>query len=175
MLYVEDVEVGSARTSGEFELTEQDVVDIARTWDPQPFHVDPGAARRSPFRGLTASACHVFSVAARLLSQMEPLAVIVAARHELDLVRPARPGDHLSMTVACVEKHASRTKPDHSTKRFDSELKTADGSVTARLASTIVPWRITRSSSAAPLSRESPLVRPPGHLVFTRVIRARNR
>jgi hypothetical protein len=71
------------------------------------------------------------------------------------------------MTVACVEKHASRTKPDRSTKRFDSELKTVDGSVTARLASTIVLWRITRSSSAAPLSRESPLVRPPGHPSFS--------
>ena len=46
MRYFEDVEVGSARTSGEFELTEQDVVDFARAWDPQPFHVDTEAARQ---------------------------------------------------------------------------------------------------------------------------------
>jgi acyl dehydratase len=138
MLYFEDVEVGSARASGEFELTEKDVVDFARSWDPQPFHVDPEAARRSPFRGLTASACHVFCVAARLLSQMEPLAVIAAARHELDLVRPARPGDRLSMSVACAEKRASRSKPDRGTVRFESELTTTDGSVTARLTSIIV-------------------------------------
>lgn len=99
MLYFEDVEVGSARTSGEFELTEQGVVEFARAWDPQPFHVDPEAARRSPFGGLTASACHIFSVAGKLLSEMEPLAVIAAARHELDLLKPARPGDRLSLTV----------------------------------------------------------------------------
>ena len=133
MLYFEDVEVGSARTSGEFELTEEDVVEFARVWDPQPFHVDPEAARESPFGGLTASTCHIFCVAAKLLSQMEPLAVIAAARHELDLLRPARPGDRLSMTVACAEKRASRSKADRGTVRLESELKTTDGSVTARL------------------------------------------
>jgi acyl dehydratase len=138
MLYFEDVEVGTARTSGAFELAEQDVVDFARVWDPQPFHVDPEAARASPFGGLTASACHVFCIAARLLSEMEPLAVIAAARHELDLARPARPGDRLSLTVACTERRASRSREDRGTVRFASELKTTDGSVTARLTSLIV-------------------------------------
>jgi acyl dehydratase len=38
---------------------------------------------------------------------MEPLAVIAAARHELDLLRPARPGDRLSLTVMCAEKRES--------------------------------------------------------------------
>jgi acyl dehydratase len=138
MLYFEDVEVGSARTSGEFELTEAGVVDFARAWDPQPFHVDPEAARRSPFGGLTASACHVFAVAARLLSEMEPLAVIAAARHELDLLRPARPGDRLAMTVTCIDKRESRSKPDRGTVRLAAELVTPDGAVTARLTSTIL-------------------------------------
>jgi acyl dehydratase len=138
MLFFEDVEVGSARTSGEFELTEQGVIDFARVWDPQPFHVDPEAAARSQFGGLTASACHVFCVAAKLLSEMEPLAVVAAARHELDLLKPTRPGDRLSMTVACVESRPSASKPDRGTVRFESELKTADGSITARLTSVIV-------------------------------------
>jgi acyl dehydratase len=138
MLYFEDLELGSTRTSGEFEFTEQEVVEFARVWDPQPFHVDPVAARRSQFGGLTASACHVFCVAARLLSEMEPLAVIAATRHELELVRPTRPGDRISMTVACVEKRGSQSKPDRGTVRFDSELKTSDGEVTARLVSIIL-------------------------------------
>ncbi len=138
MLYFEDLEVGSTRTSGELELTERDVVDFARVWDPQPFHVDPDAARRSPFGGLTASACHVFCVAARLLSEMEPLAVIAAARHELELVRPARPGDRLSMKVTCVEKRASTSKSDRGTVRFESELRQQDDLVTARLDSIIL-------------------------------------
>jgi acyl dehydratase len=138
MLYFEDVEVGSVRTSGEFELTERGVVEFARAWDPQPFHIDAEAARKSPFGGLTASACHVFSVAARLLSDMEPLAVIAAAKHELEFLRPARPGDHLSMTVVCTDKRESRSKGDRGTVRFESELKTRDGGITARLASIIL-------------------------------------
>jgi acyl dehydratase len=138
MLYFEDVEVGSARTSGEFELTEPDIVEFAQTWDPQPFHVDPEAARRSPFGGLTASACHIFSVAGKLLSEMEPLAVIAAARHELDLLRPARPGDRLSLIVACADKRASKSKPDRGTVTLEAELRTPDKAVTARLTSHIV-------------------------------------
>jgi acyl dehydratase len=138
MLYFEDLEVGSTRTSGELELTETDVVEFAGVWDPQPFHVDPEAALRSPFGGLTASACHVFCVTARLLSELEPLAVIAAARHELELLRPVRPGDRLSLTVACGEKRESQSKPDRGTVRFDSELKTGDGSVAARLTSIIL-------------------------------------
>jgi acyl dehydratase len=138
MLYFEDVEMGSARTSGEFELTEQGVVDFARAWDPQPFHVDPEAARQSPFGGLTASACHIFSVAGKLLSEMEPMAVIAAARHELDLLRPARPGDRLSLTVTCAEKRPSNSKPDRGTVKLEAELRTPDGAPTARLTSLIV-------------------------------------
>jgi acyl dehydratase len=138
MLYFEDIQVGTSRTSGEFELTEEGVVEFARVWDPQPFHVDVEAATRSPFGGLTASACHIFSVAARLLSEMEAMAVIAAARHELELLRAARPGDRLSLTVSCVEKRESRSKTDRGTVRFESELKTKDGEVTARLASVIL-------------------------------------
>ena len=138
MLYFEDVEVGSARTSGAFELTEDEVIRFAREWDPQPFHVDPEAARASPFGGLTASACHIFSIAGKLLSEMEPMAVIAAARHELDLLRPARPGDKLSLQVACVEKRPSKSKPDRGTVRLESALTTPDEQVTARLTSTLV-------------------------------------
>lgn len=42
------------------------------------------------------------------------------------------------MTVARVEQRASRSKPDRGTVRFDSEVKTLDGSVTARLTSIIL-------------------------------------
>jgi hypothetical protein len=64
LLYFDDVDERSARTSGEFELTETDVVDFARAWDPQPFHANP----RRPVLEL------VRPVAARLTS------VIVLAR-----------------------------------------------------------------------------------------------
>jgi hypothetical protein len=45
------------------------------------------------------------------------------------------------MTVSCAEKCPSKSKPDRGTVRFESELKTPDGSITARLTSTIVLTR----------------------------------
>ena len=74
MLYFEDLQVGDSRVSGSHELREEEIIAFARQWDPQPWHVDREAAARSPMGGLTASSCHTYSVAALLLSRMEPIA-----------------------------------------------------------------------------------------------------
>ncbi|MEJ6022215.1 MaoC/PaaZ C-terminal domain-containing protein [Ramlibacter sp. PS4R-6] len=141
MEYFEDLEVGVAHTVGEFELREEDIIRFASEWDPQPFHVDPEAARRTPMGGITASACHIMAVAAWLMRYQKPLAVIAAARHEFDLLNPARPGDRISKTSTCLEKRPSKSKPDRGIAIFDSLLKTQAGTEIARLRSTIVVAR----------------------------------
>ena len=44
MLYFEDFRIGDARTAGEYELREDEIIAFAREWDPQPWHVDREAA-----------------------------------------------------------------------------------------------------------------------------------
>lgn len=122
MLYFEDFRVGDSRTAGEHELTEEAIIAFAREWDPQPWHVDPEAAARSPMRGITASSAHTYAVAARLLNRMSPVAGIASLRHELELPAPARPGDRLTLTMTCLEKRASESKPDRGLVTFDSVL-----------------------------------------------------
>ncbi len=134
MLYFEDFQVGHSRSAGAHELTEADIIAFARQWDPQPWHVDPDAAART-HGGLTASSCHTYSIAALLLSRMEPAAGIASLKHEMELPNPARPGDRLTLTMTCVEKRASETKPDRGLMTFEGLLANQDGVPVLRLRS----------------------------------------
>ena len=40
---------------GPVEVEEEEVLKFARRYDPQPFHIDPEAAKKSPYKGLIAS------------------------------------------------------------------------------------------------------------------------
>jgi len=70
MLYFEDFRIGDVRSVGDVEMREDEIIAFARQWDPQPWHVDPDAAARSPMRGITASSAHTFAVAAKLLNRL---------------------------------------------------------------------------------------------------------
>jgi acyl dehydratase len=135
VLYYEDFHIGDARTAGEYELHEEEIIAFAREWDPQPWHVDRDAAARSPMRGITASSAHTYAVAARLLNRMSPVAGIASLKHELELPAPVRPGDRLTMTMTCVDKRTSESKPDRGLVTFDSVLVNQAGTVVLKLRS----------------------------------------
>jgi acyl dehydratase len=135
MLYFEDLQVGDSRVCGSHELSEQEIIDFARQWDPQPWHVDRDAAARSPMQGITASSCHTYSVAALLLGRMEPVAGIASLKHELELPSPARPGDVLSLVVTFADKRPSESKADRGLVTVDSVLSNQAGVVVLRVRS----------------------------------------
>jgi len=135
MRYLEDFEIGSSQTAGVHELNTADITAFARQWDPQPWHVDEEAAARSPMRGLTASSVHTYAIAALLLNRMEATAGIASLRHELELPNPARPGDRLTLTMTCVEKRPSESKPDRGLITFDSVLANQENKPVLRMRS----------------------------------------
>ena len=135
MLYYEDFRIGDARTAGDYELTEAEIIAFAREWDPQPWHVDPEAAAGSVMGGITASSVHTYAVTAKLLNRMSPVAGIASLKHELELPAPARPGDRLTLTMTCVDKRASSSKSDRGLVTFDSVLVNQAGAVVLKLRS----------------------------------------
>ena len=64
--YWEDFAVGTVREFGGMTLEKADIVRFARDWDPQPFHVDEEAAKRSPYGGLIASGWQTCAAAMRM-------------------------------------------------------------------------------------------------------------
>jgi acyl dehydratase len=67
MRFFEDIEIGQRRELGSFTFTAELIKKFAAQFDPQPFHLDEEAGRKSLFGGLAASGWHVASVCMKLL------------------------------------------------------------------------------------------------------------
>src|SRR3954468_8233382 len=63
----DDLVPGAPCALGAHRFTADEIIEFSRRFDPQPFHVDPEAARRSHFGGLVASGWHTAAVWMRLM------------------------------------------------------------------------------------------------------------
>lgn len=110
----EDIPLDDRTIVGTYHLSEAAIIDFARTWDPQPFHTDPEAARASVFGGLVASSAHLFAVCTRLFfDHPDPIRVIaMLGKDKLRLPNPARAGTTLTYETRCIEKRDSASRAD---------------------------------------------------------------
>ncbi len=90
------------------------IVEFAREFDPQPFHIDEEAARASVFGGLVASSLHTLAACTRSVVDSEQrLAILTGVGlTAVEMVNPVRPGDVLSIDARWTELRRSRSKPD---------------------------------------------------------------
>ena len=126
MRFFEDIEIGQRRELGSFTFTAGLIKKFAREFDPQRFHLDEEAGRRSLFGGLAASGWHVGSVCMKLLvADGQRQAREAAARGEeiaiwgpspgfrdLRWVRPVLAGDIISYASEIVSKRTSEKRPE---------------------------------------------------------------
>jgi len=113
-LYFEDFTVGREFRTDGATVTESQILDFALAFDPQPFHMDLEAAKRSMFGGLIASGFHSMALTFRLFAQTRALAACSLGSpgvDELRWLKPVRPGDTLRATVQVVEQRPSGSKP----------------------------------------------------------------
>jgi acyl dehydratase len=145
MIHFEELELGAARTAGDYVVEEQEMIDFARKWDPQPFHIDATAADASQFGRITASSAMVFCIISVLFNRLEPIALICGLKNEFTMKLPVYAGDRLALSIACTEKRPSATKPDRGIARFEYQVTNQDGGVVADGA---VSFMISRSANA---------------------------
>lgn len=113
--YFEDYVEGSVHCFGAIAVEARDIVAFARQFDPQPFHADPEAAKRTPFGGLIASGWHTAALMMRLFAEHYLTQVASLASpgvDELRWLKPVRPGDRLSIRVTVLKAVPSKSKPD---------------------------------------------------------------
>jgi acyl dehydratase len=131
-LYFEDLRVGDRFGSDMVEVTKESIFEFARQFDPQPFHLDPEAARQSIFQELTASGWHTAAVSMRLFvtGQFKPVGGSVGLGvDELRWPRPVRPGDILKVETEILDVRASRSKPDRGIIRIRNVTKNQNDEV----------------------------------------------
>jgi acyl dehydratase len=113
--YLDDFAVGQTFGSRRMRIDEDRIKSFAAEFDPQPFHLDAEAARKSLFGGLAASGWHTAALTMRLLveSEIKPVGGIVGAGFdEFRRPRPVRPGDELRVESEVLEVRASKSRPE---------------------------------------------------------------
>jgi len=114
-LFFEDFAVGQRFETAPANVSEADIIAFARDFDPQYFHLDPIAAKKSAFGGHVASGLHTLSLAMRLFFDLNLWERAIVGSPGLDDVRwlvPLRPGDTVHTVVEISAVRRSRSKPD---------------------------------------------------------------
>lgn len=114
LLTFDDFAPGQKFACGEHTITEDEIVEFAHAYDPQPQHTDPEAAKHSMLGGLAASGWHLGALAMRLV--VDNLLARSASLgspgcEELRWLKPVRPGDRLRMEAEVLDTRASENKP----------------------------------------------------------------
>ncbi|MFL5346141.1 MAG: MaoC family dehydratase [Hyalangium sp.] len=141
MRYLEDFQPGEVISLGSYVVPREEILAFARQFDPQPFHVDDEAARRSIFGGLIASGWHTASICHRLL--VEGLLKNTASMgspglDELRWLLPVRPGDELSVRLEVLACTPSRSKPDRGALKSRLEARNQKGEVVMTEVATVL-------------------------------------
>lgn len=127
--WFEDYREGDAYRFGPVEVSEAEIIEFARRYDPQSFHVDPQAAAAGPYGGVIASGWMTASLMMRLLVDgFLPSRAGLAAPgcDELRWLHPVRAGDKLWLRVTVLSARASRSKPDRGIVSFRMEAENQD-------------------------------------------------
>jgi acyl dehydratase len=137
--YFEDYVPGAVYEYGYVTVTEAEILDFARKFDPQPIHVDPEFAAHGPFGGLIASGWHTAGIMMRMLVDHFLSRIASLGSPGLDELRwpaPVRPGDSLRLRATVVDARRSRSKPDRGLIRTQSELINQDDEIVLRVTAT---------------------------------------
>jgi acyl dehydratase len=116
MHYFEDLEVGAETYFGSYDVTREEVLEFARKYDPQPFHLSDEEAAKTHFGRLSASGWHscamTMAVIARHVVAEEQAGLGSPGIDELRWRKPVYPGDTLHVRGKIIDKTPSRSKPE---------------------------------------------------------------
>ncbi len=114
-LHFDDFQICDRFASGGLTVTERAIMDFARVYDQQPFHIDGHAASDGPFGGLVASGIHTVTLSMALFFGLEIVQHAGLGSPGIDGIRwhhPLRPGDTIRITAEVTKLHPSRSRPD---------------------------------------------------------------
>ena len=113
MIWWEDFKVGERSEMGRHTFGEKEIVDFAKQFDPQPFHVDAAAAAKTHFGGLVASGWHTCAVGMRLMVESyigRTVSLGSPGIEDIRWLKPVRAGDTLTYSRIVTESRASMTR-----------------------------------------------------------------
>jgi len=145
MIYFEDMEVGATRLFGSYDVTRDEVLEFARKYDPQPFHLSDEEAAKTHFGRLAASGWHTcamtMAVIARAVVDDKQAGLGSPGVDELRWLKPVYPGDRITVTGTIIEKMPSRSKPEIGSVRTQTVVTNQDDVPVMRFTSIVLMRR----------------------------------
>jgi len=143
--YLEDLAPDQKYGSGRIRVDAERIKRFAAEFDPQPFHLDEEAARRSIFGGLAASGWHTAALTMRLFveSEFRPAGGIIGAGFdEFRWPLPVRPGDELHLEIEVLEVRPSKSRPNQGMVKVRvTTLNQSGEAVQINVGNLVVPRR----------------------------------
>ena len=126
--YFEDIEIGRRVEIGRHTPTRDEIIEFARQWDPQPFHLDEAAGRASPMGGLSASSCHTYSISSLIYSRSdEKLKTAAMLGLEMRFPSAVRPDEQLTLFEKFTKKRVSNSRPKYGVVSSETVLENQRG------------------------------------------------
>jgi acyl dehydratase len=142
--YFEDYPLAFAFETAACTVTAQAIVAFAAAYDPQPFHLDPEAAKTSVFHRLVASGWHTAAVTMRLLVETGIFAatgLVGLGVDELRWPRPVDPGDTIRARAEVVNVKPSRSGSRGTVRWAVTSYNQRDEVVLSMTTLTLFPMR----------------------------------
>ena len=137
---------GTRLISSTHRVTADAIMEFARAFDPQVFHLDPKSAQQTLFGGLAASGWHTAAVSMRLFVDAMDVAggIIGMGVDELKWPNAVRPGDELRVEIEILDARLSKSRPGYGIIRIRNVTKNQhDEVVQSFMASAMLPMRRT--------------------------------
>jgi acyl dehydratase len=152
MRYFEDLEVGAETDFGSYDVTREEVLEFARKYDPQPFHLSDEEAAKTHFGRIAASGWHTcamtMAVIARKVVGQDQAGLGSPGVDELRWLKPVYPGDTLHVRGRIVDKTPSRSRPDMGSFRTETTVTNQDGVPVMRFTSIVLIRRRPEAETA---------------------------
>jgi|TARA_B110000438_G_scaffold98978_1_gene97944 acyl dehydratase len=125
MIYFEDLNIGKKILIGPISVSEKEIIEFAKKFDPQPFHVDIEKAKDSLFGNLCASGWHTCSLYMRML--YDGLLINLASlgspgMNEIRWIKPLFPDETINGELTIISKTPSKSKPSIGSMVIDSKV-----------------------------------------------------
>ncbi len=129
--YYEDVNLYDKTRSAGYALTEEEILDFSRKWEPEPYHTDLEVADNSVFSGLVAPFGLIFCIMMKLAIEAQPGRADISALgvEEMRFVSPVRPGDVLTTEFGAISKRLSSSRPDAGIAVWEHKMTNQRGAI----------------------------------------------
>jgi acyl dehydratase len=129
-IFWEDFKPGERVEIGSTVVDRAEVIDFARRYDPQPFHIDDTAAKNSIYGGIIASGWHTCSMVMRLMCDAylnKSASIGSPGLENIKWIKPVRPGDRITAFRSTLDSRISKSRPEVGIVRNLWEVFNQDG------------------------------------------------